>query len=172
VQIGSLARGELGWLFATNTDLKVPCLTCSQYLPSLNILRSRSALTRFMGGLDMSYSLDFNIHEKLAEYLAGEISLREFEDWFFPETWDIDQIDNLALANLVNGIKLRLAEFSNGDWTEAELRSLLRPFFEKHVMVVSQPQPQYGTSSISYRVPTSVIYSGQSVDIKSLTVYV
>ncbi len=62
----------------------------------------------------MSHSLDYKIRERLAEYLASEISLREFENWFFPETWDIDQIDNPALANLVYGIKLRSAEFSNG----------------------------------------------------------
>jgi hypothetical protein len=120
----------------------------------------------------MSNTLDFNIRERLAEYLAGEISLREFEDWFFPETWDIDQVDIPALANLVYGIKLRLAEFSNGDWTETELRSLLRPFLEKYVMVPTQEQVQYGTSNTSYRATSSVTYSGLSVDIKPSTVYV
>jgi hypothetical protein len=108
----------------------------------------------------MLHSLEFKIHEKLAEYLAGEISLSEFEDWFFSETWDIDQLDNPTLANLVYGIKLTLAEFSNGDWTETELRSMLRPFLEKYVMGVPQQLVQYGTSSISYRVTTSITYSG------------
>jgi hypothetical protein len=114
----------------------------------------------------MSRSLEFNIHEKLAEYLAGEITLGDFEDWFFPETWDIDQTDNLALINLVYGIKLSLAEFSSGDWTEAELRSILRPFLEKYVLVASQPLVQYGTSNVNYRVPTSVTYSDQSAGIR------
>lgn len=122
----------------------------------------------------MSYSLDFNIREQLARYLAKEISLREFEDWFFPETWDVDQIGDLALMNLVYGIKLRLAEFSHGDWTENELRSLLRPFIEKFDLdnSPSQIKVQYGTSSINSRVPSMTICSGQSVDIKSSTVYV
>ena len=122
----------------------------------------------------MSYSLDFNIREQLARYLAKEISLREFEDWFFPETWDVDQIGDLALMNLVYGIKLRLAEFSHGDWTENELRSLLRPFIEKFDLdnSPSQIKVQYGTSSINSRVTSMTIYSGQSVDIKSSTVYV
>ena len=78
-----------------------------------------------MGDLGMSHSLYFNICEQLARYLAGENSLREFEDWFFSETWDIDQVADLALTNLVYNIKLRFAEFSHGDWTEEELRSLL-----------------------------------------------
>ncbi len=73
----------------------------------------------------MSHSLNFRIHERLAEYVADQISLRVFEDWFFPETWDIDDTDNQELINLVYGIKLRLAEFSHGDWTEAELRQLV-----------------------------------------------
>lgn len=118
----------------------------------------------------MSHSLEFNIHEKLAEYLAGEISLYEFEDWFFPETWDIDQMDNPTLANLVYGIKLSLAEFSNGDWTEVELRSILRPFLEKYVMEASQPMVQYGTSNITYRITSSITYSDRSADIRLLKV--
>jgi len=87
----------------------------------------------------MSHSLDFNIHEKLAEYLANEISLREFENWFFAETWGIEQVNNPVLTNLVYGIKLCLSEFSQGDWTETELHGLLRPFLEKYVMEPSQP---------------------------------
>jgi len=80
----------------------------------------------------MLHSLDYKIREQLADYMMGKLSLREFEDWFFPETWDIDEIENTDnqtstnLANLVYGIKLRLAEFSHGDWTEVELRSMLR----------------------------------------------
>jgi hypothetical protein len=122
----------------------------------------------------MSYSLDFNIREQLARYLANEISLREFGDWFFPETWDEDQLRDLALVNLVYGIKLRLAEFSHGDWTENELRSLLRPFIEKFDIVnpLTKIKVQYGTSSINTRVLSTTRYSGQSVDIKSSTVYV
>jgi hypothetical protein len=122
----------------------------------------------------MSYSLDFNIRERLASYLAKEISLRTFEDWFFPETWDVDQLGDFALMNLVYGIKLRLAEFSHGDWTENELGSLLRPFIEKFDIdnPPSQIKVQYGTSSMNSRIQSTTIYSGQSVDIKSSAVYV
>jgi len=52
----------------------------------------------------MSYSLDFNVRERLAEYLAGEISLHEFEDWFFPETWDVDQLDNPLQLHFARGM--------------------------------------------------------------------
>jgi len=82
----------------------------------------------------MLHSLEHAICARLAKYLANEISLSEFEDWFFPETWDIDQVDNTDLLNLAYGIKLRLAEFSNGDRTEVELRSHLHPFMQRHAM--------------------------------------
>jgi len=94
----------------------------------------------------MPHSLDFNIRERLADYLADRLSLREFEDWFYAETWDIDDADNQTLTHLVYEIKLRLAEYSNGDWTEAELRSMLLSILEKHVIAVGDAtlfrQPQ------------------------------
>ncbi len=126
------------------------------------------------GGFRHVHSLNFRIHEWLAEYVANQISLRVFEDWFFPETWDIDDTDNQELMNLVYGIKLRLAEFSHGDWTETELRQMLRSISTKYTIVgqnarvAPQSQIQYGTSSINYKISMPVTYSGQLVDIKPL----
>lgn len=126
----------------------------------------------------MSHSLDYTIREQLADYLADNISLHKFEDWFFSETWEIDDADNQNLANLVYGIKLRLAEFSHGDWTEAELRNMLRSIEEKHTIIVGntispyQSQIAYGTSSKNYSLPMPIIYSGPLVGIVSSTVYV
>lgn len=115
----------------------------------------------------MPLSLDSAIREKLSSYLAKEISLREFEDWFFPETWEVEQLDNFSLVNLVYGIKLRLAEFSNGDWTEDELRARLRPFVEMYEVAVNsrplQSRVQLGTSSTT---EPEFIYSAQSVSIR------
>lgn len=126
----------------------------------------------------MTDTLDFNIRQQLADYLAGKISLRQFEDWFFAETWDSDEAENQILANFVYSIKLRLAEFSHGDWTEAELRSMLLSILEKHEIVVGnttsprQPQVVYGTSSRNYSMQMPIIYAGRLVGIVSSTVYV
>jgi hypothetical protein len=98
----------------------------------------------------MSNSLDFEIREHLAEYLAGKSSLRDFEDWFFSETWDIDQTNDLALLNLVYEIKLRLAEFSNGDWTASEIDRILRSILERYEMNAPQSRVQFGTSNKNY----------------------
>ncbi len=121
----------------------------------------------------MPHSLNFRIHEQLAEYVADQISLRVFEDWFFLETWDIDDIDDQELINLVYGIKLRLAEFSHEDWTETELRQMLRSISTKYTIVgqnakAPQSQIQYGTSSINCKISMPVTYSRQLVDIKPL----
>jgi hypothetical protein len=114
----------------------------------------------------MSHSLDFNIREKLAEYLAGKISLDEFEDWFFPETIEVAQESPLALIKLVYGIKLSLAEFSHGDWSESEFRGLLRSLLQEHIVGDVQKLVQYGTSSTNMIVQTPVAYSNLSTDRK------
>ncbi len=80
----------------------------------------------------MKHPLELEIRDRLSAYLASEISLQDFEDWFFPKTWDVDKLDDPALLDPVYEIKLNWAEFSNGDWTEEELRSMLRPLVEKY----------------------------------------
>ena len=106
-----IGDSELGCLSVITLAWRIPVLVCSQYPPWLNIFCNSRALMNFTRDLVMSYSLDFNIRKKLAEYLAGKISLDEFEDWFFPETIEVDQESPLALIKLVYGIKLSLAEF-------------------------------------------------------------
>jgi len=44
---------------------------------------------------------------------------------FIPATWDASKLDSAEARTLANRIKLRLAEFMNGDWTESELRQQL-----------------------------------------------
>jgi hypothetical protein len=68
------------------------------------------------------------IREQLANYLAGEISRPEFEDWFVQSSWNIHQSDEPDAKNLVHCIELRLAEFSSGHLTEQGLRKELLPF--------------------------------------------
>ena len=56
-------------------------------------------------------------------YVSGWLSREQFEDWFVPATWSVPL--DAETMQLVNRIKLRLAEFLNGDWTEPELRTEL-----------------------------------------------
>jgi len=70
----------------------------------------------------MDFQSEIELRQELARYLKGQCTLKDFEDWFVPRSWNIDQNSNPSLHNLVSQIELSLAEFGNGDWTEEELR--------------------------------------------------
>lgn len=73
----------------------------------------------------MPTSLEQQIREAVLHYIAGRVSLRQFQEWFASKTWDsLAETDDVR--RLVNEIDLLLAEFSNGHWTEQELKSKLR----------------------------------------------
>lgn len=63
-----------------------------------------------------------SIRAELALYLNGEQSLGEFCDWFEPETWDIHLWAPSRVQKLVYGIKLILAEYDLGRWSETDLK--------------------------------------------------
>lgn len=70
---------------------------------------------------------DMEIRDQLARYLAGEISLQVFEEWFVSHSWDVNRTGNENAVELVYKIELRLAEFSKGHRTEQEFQNLLLP---------------------------------------------
>lgn len=118
----------------------------------------------------MQHPLELEIRDRLSAYLAGEISLHDFEDWFFPKTWDVDKLDEPALLDLVYRIKLDWAEFTNGDWSEKEFQSMLKSLAERFLISDFATNLVFGTSSKNLPSPFS-IRSGQSVGIKSSVVY-
>jgi hypothetical protein len=75
----------------------------------------------------MTSRVDFEIRKQLIRYLSGQISLNTFQEIFIPIIWDIDKKENKNVKKLSNRIILRLAEYSNGDWSEQELKDLFRP---------------------------------------------
>lgn len=84
--------------------------------------------------------LERQIRQQLAHYIAGEQSLETFTEWFFPATWNVHLRNDRAAEDLAYEIGLRLAEFSSGDWTEDELKALLRPLVEFHPVSAAQPE--------------------------------
>jgi hypothetical protein len=71
-------------------------------------------------------SLASLIESQLSSYVAGEISLNEFEDWFAGSTWDIRNREGEAARRLAYAIELRLAEHSAGHLTESEMKHEFR----------------------------------------------
>ncbi len=66
------------------------------------------------------------IRAELRRYLAGEITWRQFDEWFVPATWDIDPNADPEAIALTGQILGRTAEHQHGDWTKDELRKHLR----------------------------------------------
>lgn len=75
----------------------------------------------------MPASLDSQIRPRLAHSLMGDATLRQFDEWFVPATWDVDKAGDQPTIDLTYEIILPLAEFSNGDCTDPQLKGLRRP---------------------------------------------
>ena len=86
--------------------------------------------------------LDIEIRRQLLCYMANEISLQDFRDWFISATWNVERTGNIIAQEVAHEIELRFAEFSNGHWAEQELRRKLRPLTEVCTVKVS-----FGTSA-------------------------
>ena len=74
----------------------------------------------------MASPLEHEIREHLRRYVDGRISLREFDAWFVPATREVDRTGPPEAIDLTYEVFLRLAEYTNGDWTESELKEILR----------------------------------------------
>lgn len=118
----------------------------------------------------MPHPLEFEIREHLSSYIAGEISLREFEDWFFPKTWEVDKLDDLALLDLVYQMKLDWAEFSNGDWSEVDLRRMWRSLAERFTISSSSTRLIYDSSNSTLPEQSFIVRSDQYAGTKFVRV--
>jgi len=62
---------------------------------------------------------------RLLEWIEGDVSLDEFEDWFVPATWNIHRASDPEAEDLTDEIELSLAEYSGGHLTIEELKAEL-----------------------------------------------
>jgi hypothetical protein len=69
----------------------------------------------------MASEIELGIQQHLLKYLSGEIQLHEFEDWFIPVLWSIDNKDESA-REMAGEIHILISEFSRGDRTPESLR--------------------------------------------------
>ncbi len=74
----------------------------------------------------MVQTMELEIRERLSDYVAGRIDLREFQKWFVPRAWHEASTHPVGpLQDLISTIELRLAEFTNGHLTTDELKDKL-----------------------------------------------
>lgn len=79
----------------------------------------------------MADSLSITIRRQLRRYLQGGQSLREFVRWLAPRLESLDR--DRDADDLAHEAYLRIAEYTNGDWTEDELRAFFRPLVTTYV---------------------------------------
>jgi hypothetical protein len=79
----------------------------------------------------MGNQLYSSIYDHLANFLTGREDLTAFRDWFDSATWDLHTTGiETNTADLAAEVELRLAEFTNGHWSEVELRRKLQPLLQ------------------------------------------
>jgi hypothetical protein len=114
----------------------------------------------------MVNQLDLDIHNQLVRYLAGEIPLTAFHDWFDQETWDVDLQGNTLASELAAEIELRLAEFSSGHRDEDDLRRILHPLVRTFT---TSGTCITGTNAIDFTLGSATA-PGSCVDIRVASV--
>jgi hypothetical protein len=70
----------------------------------------------------MLSDLELGIQQNVTRYLSGQISLADFEDWFVPALWDLDNEDKHT-RELAGRLHILISEFSSGDRTLDDLRT-------------------------------------------------
>ena len=96
----------------------------------------------------MNFESDLELRHKLLQFLKNEFSLKEFEEWFVPRSWQFNENATPALKSLVGDIELLLAEYSNKDWTQEELRAKIAPLINTYRADYSFNRPQEQTPTI------------------------
>jgi hypothetical protein len=81
------------------------------------------------------------LYKKIIQYLNDEISVTQFEDWFLPNFGLILSLPVCPPRDLAGDIQLALAEMSNGDRTEAELKALIKDLIESSDIVICASTP-------------------------------
>jgi len=98
------------------------------------------------------------LYEKVIEYVNDEISVTQFENWLLPNLGQILALPDCPPRDLAADIQLGLAEMSNGDRSEAELKDLIRELIEHSDIVICEPTP-YSVSAGTTN-PSPVIADG------------
>ncbi len=89
----------------------------------------------------MPQSIALDIRDRLARYLAGALSLTDLRLWLASAAWDIEGSGDQRAVSLLHALALGLAEFSNGDWTDAELQELVQPLLAASSTAYSRDAP-------------------------------
>jgi hypothetical protein len=73
----------------------------------------------------ISHDLYTSLVQLLTEYVEGDLALREFHAAFAPLAWDAESGGDARSEELAYDVMHRIAEYTQGQWDEPALRTLL-----------------------------------------------
>ena len=74
----------------------------------------------------MADSLALDIRAAVIAFLAGELTLPQFQEWLVAHTWDVEGHGDPTATDVTYEIKLALAEHSRGNISSRDLHQRLR----------------------------------------------
>lgn len=77
------------------------------------------------GGFCIMPSLEDQIRDRLQRCTRGEESVEEFQGWFVPISWNIEQSGEQEAIKLAYQIDGMLAESSSANWPDKDLKEEL-----------------------------------------------
>jgi hypothetical protein len=98
----------------------------------------------------------FEVHDKVSEYLRGCLCLADLESWIWHLLGDLDESQDEGDRNIAGTIGSLISEYSYGDRTEESMRKELADAIRSF----EKPKPAYivfGKPPVSSPVASSII---------------
>lgn len=94
---------------------------------------------------------DLEIRARLSSYLAGKVTLDQFEDWFVAATWDVEQSGGGG-EKLAAEVRTMLFRLSTGEATEDGFKALAREKVNEVVWDLDAAKPKLDAEALTHDV--------------------
>lgn len=101
----------------------------------------------------MATSLVSDIRSKVASVVAGDLTIRQFEDWFVPATWDVERSADQDAIRLAHQVLHQVSEYEGGLWNDDEFLRQLRDLLQQDPETgdSAQPSVEIGNTPAMFR---------------------
>lgn len=114
-------------MFVLSSIVSSPASARSQYRPSLKIrFSSPRATARFGWLVEMVSSNHSETISHVDRYVRGDLSRSAFRAWLVNEVWNAESLEDSLQEDILYELESLDAEYTNGTWSEDELKTELR----------------------------------------------
>lgn len=92
---------------------------------------------------------DSDIRSEIGRFLAGEITLDQFENWLVPRSWNVHQWGSVETQQLAYAIELGLAEHEIGHLSDEDLRKELHQLANTYLLTSRVLVTSAGSTSVT-----------------------